>query len=139
MAKIEIIEDTIEFARELAYEVELRSEPPSEAEILGTLQIMDAQLKGCGENVRSMFTFESAFIIPDFPLEVELMTNQEFATSVVTASVVKARLTHFEWSGNLVDAGFGLRLHGVDFIEPVRRHEPTAFVPLHALGLRLAA
>ena len=139
MSKIEIINDTIDFARELAFEVELRPELPTEQEILSTLEIMDAQLKGSGENVRSLFAFETAFLIPDYSIEVELMEDDEFVASTVPASIVKARLSHFEWSGNMVDTGFGLRLFGVDFVEPVRRHEPTAFVPLRALDLRLAA
>ncbi|MFT4532444.1 MAG: hypothetical protein ACI9T8_000467 [Candidatus Saccharimonadales bacterium] len=138
MTKLHIIQDTINFAREIAFEVELRPDPPSQDQILAALEVMDAQLKDSGENIRSMFGFEAAFLIPDHPLEVELMEEDEYASSVVPASVVKARLDHFEWTDSVTNTGFGLRLFGVDFIEPKRKHATTAFVPLYALDIRLS-
>ncbi len=139
MAEITLIHDSIEFARDLAIDLEQREMLPTEDDILAALQIMDAQLTGVGEDTRAMFAIERAFELPDFELEVELMSDAEIASLEIGKSVVRARLDGFRWVGSTVTSGFGLRLFGVDVVEPTRDHVPTAFVPLEAVNLRLAA
>lgn len=139
MAEITLIQDSIEFARDLAIHLELKEVPPSEDDILSALQIMDAQLTGAGEDVRAMFAIHHAFAVPDFSIEVEMMHDDEIDDSRIGESVVRARLDGFRWFGSTHASGFGLRLFGVDIVEPTRNHVPTAFVPLEAVSLRLAA
>lgn len=138
MSKLILIQDTIDFAKELAFEMELRSEPPSDDDILGALHVMDARLKGAKEDIRAMFAIEQAFAIPDFELKVDLMSDKEYADSVIDTSVVRARLDGFRWVGNIMSSGFGLRLFGIDVVEPKKNHIPTAFVPLESVNIRLA-
>jgi hypothetical protein len=137
MSNIEMIQDSIEFAKEIAYDFELKNELPTDSQIYGALQIMDAQLKGSGEDTRVMLALEHAYLLPSFSIEAALMSDEEVASTVVAQSVIKARLDHFEHVGCVITTGFGIRVFGVDFIEPVKKHAPTAFIPLHALNLRL--
>jgi hypothetical protein len=139
MAKIETIVDTLDFAKELAWELELRDSPPTKEDIYGALHIMDSQLQGCGEDIRTLIFVDQAYLLPTYEIEVEMLSDAEIENSTLTESVVKARIDHFEWVGSLVVCGFGLRVFGVDVIEPFKKHEPTAFIPLESINLRLAA
>lgn len=132
-----MIHDTIDFAKEIAYNFELRNSLPTDDEIYGALQIMDAQLKGSGDDKRVMLALEQAYLLPSFSIETGLMHDEELASTEVLPSIVKARIDHFEYVGSVVTCGFGIRVFGVDFIEPIRKHEPTAFIPLHGLSLSL--
>ena len=139
MSELILIKDTLDFARELAIDLELRETLPSEDEILGALQVMDSQLTGAGEDVRAMFAIERAFAFSDFIPEVDLMSDGEISDTEIGTSIVRARLDGFRWIGSTFTTGFGLRLFGVDVIEPKRDHIPTAFVPIESVNLRLAA
>lgn len=139
MSQLILIQDTLDLARDLAIEIEMRDMPPTREQIVGALQVMDAKLFGAGEDVRTLLGIERGFAIPDFELEVDLIDDAEFATTEIGASVVKARIDGFRWIGSAVTTGFGIRLFGVDVIEPKRDRVPTAFVPLEAVNIRLAA
>lgn len=139
MPSIEIISDTLDFAKELAWSLELSSQAPSEEEILAALQVMDAQLVGAGENVRALFSIQRAFTVPDCAPELELMDDSEVMASILEPSIIKARIHRFEWMGSLVTTGFGVRMYGIDVLEPVRLSKSTAFVPLEDITLRLSA
>lgn len=138
MAKIETISDSLEFAKEIAYDFEINNPLPSEVQILGALQIMDAQLHGSGQDVRGMFFVESCLLIPEDELDIMFMDDRSIADNALPPSVVKARISRFNWLGSINMSGFGIRLHGLDIVEPKRKHEPTTFIPLQFVDLRLA-
>lgn len=139
MSELVLIQDTLDFAKDIAYDLEMREAAPSEYDIVSALQIMDAGIKGAGEDIRTMIALTRAIAIPSCPIDLSLYSDQELTDYEIGASVVRARIDSFEWLGSLMTTGFGIRLYGVDVSEPERKHIPTVFVPLEAVNLRLIA
>lgn len=132
------IEDSIEFARELAIDLEL-SGAPTEGDIHAAVDAMNHHLFGTGANTRALLSAQELYEdLPTYEMEVELLSEQEIQQAKIEQAIVKAKIDSFYWLGSASVTGFGLQMYGVDILTPVARHSNSIFVPLDAVGVRLA-
>lgn len=68
-----------------------------------------------------------------------MIEEWEVGASRIDNPIFKAKVDQYIWFGSVTITGFGLRVIGVDFIEPRRHHIPTAFVPISFVDIKLAA
>jgi hypothetical protein len=94
------------------------------------------QLKGGG---RELIKAAAIFAVPDHEADVDMIEEWEVRGSRIDRPIFKAKVDQFVWFGSVTFTGFGLRVYGVDFIEPSRHHIPTAFVPVSFIDIKLAA
>jgi hypothetical protein len=136
---IERVGDSIEFAKEIAFELGLHQQGvPSDDMLVTTLDIMNGHLFGTAQNVRVLLKACEAYLVPTHEFEAMLMPDWEFDASRVPDPIIKAKVDSFEWWATGGFSGFGLRVFGVSFVEPKRHHTETAFVPIDAVDLRLS-
>jgi len=137
MALIQIT-DTIEFAREIASDIQAH-ELPTEDIIQAAVDVMNHHLFGVRGNTRALLRADAAYLIPTDQIEAELLlTEQEIADARVDNAIMRTKIDSFTWFGSTALTGFGLRTFGVDLLAPEPRHVDTAFIPLEAVGVRLA-
>jgi hypothetical protein len=134
MKKLYIPEHSIELARELALEVELRDELASDENIRFTLDVMNGALvadpirKG-----RQLISAGMVFEVPDHDADIEMLEESEVEEAKRENVAFAAKIDHYMWFGCMSFRGFGLRVWGLDYKTPKRVHAGTAFVPLDHL------
>ena len=139
MAKIQIVDDSIELAKELAWELELRPNLPSEDDIYGALAVMNGHLFSRQQHGIELIKAAAIFNIPDHDADVAMFEEWEVDQARIDDAIFKAKVEQFIWFGSVTFTGFGLRVHGLNFIEPPIHHIATAFVPVEYIDLKLAA
>ena len=139
MAELYIARNGLELAREIAWELELRPEPPTEADILAALFVMNSSLPNSEPKDYKLIKALSLFQIPDHDADIEMLEDYEVEAAKVDAPIVRALPRQYKWFGSVTFTGFGLELFAVEFISPQRHHTETAFVPIDYIDLELAA
>ena len=132
------IEDTIEFARELAIDLEL-SGSPTETDIQAAVDVMNHHLFGVGANTRALLGAQELYKdLPTYEAELELLREEDIQQAKIERVIAKAKIDSFHWLGSASITGFGLQVYGVDMLAPIVKHANSAFIPLDAVGVRLA-
>jgi len=139
MAKLEMVRDTIELAKELSFEIEIQDQAHDEDLIMSALKILNDHHQKHRIGGREMIKAASLFVIPDHDADIERMTDEEIERRKVNNPIVQGSITEFTWFSSVSFTGIGLRLYGVDFVAPRMHHTQTAFVPVLFVDLLLSA
>lgn len=135
---IELVDSSIDFAKELAVTAELY-EAPDEETLRQTVRVMNHHLFGVGQNEHSIIKSGLALIATLDEADVEFMNDREVDQGLVRDVLVRGKIDSFSWFGSLPLSGFGVVMYGVEFIKPERHHADTVFLPVEAIDLRLCA
>ena len=134
------VPDSIELARELSLELELRETPPSEDDIYAAVHIMNQHLLGVGGNVPSLIKTGEAYLnLPYDAMDVAFLTDEAIERAKVEQAIMRGRIESFHWLGSTAMTGFGVNLYGVELLSPFKQFSASAFVPVEAITTRLAA
>ncbi len=134
MKSLYIPDCSIELARELALEVELREELATDDNIRHTLDVMNGALVADPiRNGRQLISAGMVFEVPDHDADIEMLEESEVEKAKRENVAFAAKIDHYMWFGCMSFRGFGLRVWGLDYKTPKRAHAGTAFVPLDHL------
>lgn len=131
MNKLYIPDNSIEIAKELAFEVEISDEQPTEDLLVHTLELMNGALAYDPiATSRQLMSADLVYEIPDHEADIEMLSEVEVMASIREKVAFAAKIEQFVWFGCVSFRGFGLRVWGIDYKTPSRHHVPTGFVPL---------
>jgi len=134
------VSDSIDLARELSIELETRPYPPTEEDIYAAVYVMNQHLLGVKGNTPSLIKADEAYLnLPYDEMDVAFLTDTDIEEARVEKAIMRGRVESFHWLGSTAMTGFGVHLYGVDLIAPHKQFSATAFVPVEAISLRLAA
>jgi hypothetical protein len=139
-SRIDLITDSISFARELSVDLATREYPPTESEIHSAVKIMNQHLRGVKGDVPAIIKADTAYLnLPYDKMDVEFLSDAAIEQAKIEKALMRGRIESFHWLGSQAMTAFGVHLFGVDLIEPERRFLTTAFVPVEAISSQLAA
>ena len=137
---LELINNSVDFAREISREVELRPGLPSEEDLQAAVNVMNQYLWGVKGDIRATFITDEAYLdLPDSPETIELFSHNSLRASRLPEAIVRGKIDSFKWLGTTGMNAFGLHMNGVDVLAPVRLKTTNAFLPIDAIGNQFAA
>lgn len=139
---LEQIKDPLSLARVLSHDLKTRPELPTENDISEAVKIINEYYyatKSDEEDRTILRTAEAFFDLPDDPVDLELISERHIEATRVQEVTIRGTIHQYHWIGSVAITGFGIRLYGVDMISPDIRFASTAFVPVDAISLQLAA
>jgi hypothetical protein len=134
------VTDSIDLARELSIELEMRPIPPTEEDIFDAVYIMNQHLEGVTGQVPALITANEAYL--DLPADVSdaaFISSAAIEKTRIEQATMRGRIERFHWFGSTVLTAFGVQLYGTELITPHRKFYSSAFVPVEAISLHLAA
>lgn len=108
MSQLFLPRDGIELAREIAWELELRPDLPTESDIIAAIQIMNATLPDF-DRIKDLALLKalSLYELPDHDADVEMLEDHEVEAMRVEAPIVKGIPREYRWFGYMSFKGFG--------------------------------
>lgn len=137
---LELINNPIQFARELSRNLSERADLPTEEDIEETLHVMNDYLYSVNGNISALLHADEAFIgLPDEPVSIELLSFRSLLQSRVEQATLRGKIHSFRWLGSTGMNAFGLQMYGVDVLAPTKERSNNAFIPVEAAGVPVAA
>jgi hypothetical protein len=149
MSSLELINSSVQLAKDLELELNSRPIPPSEEEIKDTIKILNGFLSKTYGKEKSIFLADEAYInIPDTPgsPDIEFFSHHDLMQSKVEDATMRGEIYSFRWLATTAMNAFGFQMYGVDLrvqkpglqIEQ-RISARNAFVPVDGVTTPLAA
>ncbi|MFZ1301590.1 MAG: hypothetical protein WAQ27_03365 [Candidatus Microsaccharimonas sp.] len=137
---LELVNDSIRFARELALDLEYRAKADDQIEVNAAIHAMNEHLFGSQETLTSATDFPTtlraseAFLdLPDPTQLTERLHRAPLMSSRIEKAVVNGNIHSFRWLGSTGLALFGIQLYNVDILEPHYIKPRNAFIPVRAV------
>lgn len=134
---LELINDSILVARQLAINLEYRSKSKDSAEIEAAIQTMNKALAAAPSDASGLLYTREVYVdLPDPVQNIEYLDRRPLMTSRIEKAVVSGRILTYRWLGSEGLALFGIQFNGdVDILEPHYLSPMNAFVPVRALEI----
>ncbi len=133
---------TLDLTRELALEAELLAPDGIVPETMARhiIDITNRHLHISKEPKDLLLIAASALFLTDSTSDIEFMSDENVAqTFVDKRTVARGHLYSIEHLASVAYTGFGLRLFGVDVLEPFKIHVETLLVPVESVTFTLAS
>lgn len=137
---LELINDSIKFARELAIDLDYRDKSDDKIEVVAAVRAMNEHLfahKGllsANKNFPTMLHTQEVFLdLPDPTQVIERLPRAPLMSSRVEKAVVSGNVQLFRWIGSSGLALFGIQLSDADLLEPHYINSRNAFVPVRSI------
>lgn len=139
----QLLNNSVELARELSLELDTGENPVTEEVIYDTLHILNQYLLAVKGNTPAIVKANEVYL--DLPADVNDLITAEFLSeaaieqSRVEKAIVRGRIEQFQWFGSATMTAFGVQMYGVELISPYHKFHSSAFVPVDTISLQLAS
>lgn len=128
MKSPEVITDSVEFAKEVSFEMESYLKFKDATLMASAVRIMNQRLWTAGDNVFTVLKADEAYIdVPASPHEATVLPHDSMHRSRVEGPVIQGIAESFRWIGTAGLSTFGLQLEEAEVINKTPEGDVLAF------------
>ncbi len=140
---LELINDPIEFARELSLGLEATTQyRPTREQLKDAVDVMNQYLWAVKGDIPATISSSKVYLdVPDYP-EVQNVSDDALERSRIDDAIIKGKINSFMWLGSTGLEAFGIQMggvNGVNIVAPYKIRANTAFLPVDAVEAQFAA